>query len=83
MGGRKVTGALCLKSFSLSLSLSPSLCQSVCHSLLPGHHEVSSFASTHAAHHDVLPCHSPKVMGPSNHGLTALQLGVTISLSVP
>jgi hypothetical protein len=48
-GWRKsVTGGTTLKDISCPWTLPLSL------SLLPGHHEVSSFASPHLLHHDVL-----------------------------
>jgi hypothetical protein len=65
--GSEVTKVRPLKGI---LELWPSLC-------LFSHHEVSSFASSCATHHDVLPHHRSKMMGPRDH---VLKLSTKISL---
>jgi hypothetical protein len=42
-------------------------------SLFPGHYEVSSFALSCAAYHDILPCHKPKSNGARDSGLKPLK----------
>jgi hypothetical protein len=48
---------------------------------LAGHHDVGSFALPYTLHHDVWPCHRPKVTGPRNHGLQPLKPGTELILS--